>query len=68
MTWWMSCELCECGSHNFFLWQYGRLRLVQWLVENTGVRDKVRCKDGERSLLHIAAKYAQEEVSMSFTA
>ncbi|KAK4304414.1 hypothetical protein Pmani_023640 [Petrolisthes manimaculis] len=42
--------------------KYGRLRLVQWLVENTGVRDKVRCKDGERSLLHIAAKYAQEEV------
>lgn len=36
---------------------------MQWLVENTGVRDKVRCKDGERSLLHIAAKYAQEEVS-----
>lgn len=46
-----------------FVKQYGRLRLVQWLVENTGVRDKVRCKDGERSLLHIAAKYAQEEVS-----
>ncbi|XP_045611246.1 uncharacterized protein [Procambarus clarkii] len=42
--------------------KYGRLRLVQWLVENTGVRDKVRCKDGERSLLHIGAKYAQEEV------
>ncbi|XP_063871947.1 uncharacterized protein LOC135106605 [Scylla paramamosain] len=42
--------------------KYGRLRLVQWLVENTGVRDKVKCKDGERSLLHIAAKYAQEEV------
>lgn len=36
-------------------------------MENTGVRDKVRCKDGERSLLHIAAKYAQEEVSVSFT-
>lgn len=36
---------------------------MQWLVENTGVRDKVKCKDGERSLLHIAAKYAQEEVS-----
>ncbi|XP_064089445.1 uncharacterized protein LOC135203590 [Macrobrachium nipponense] len=42
--------------------KYGRLRLVQWLVENTGVRDKVRCKDGERSLLHIGAKYAQEEI------
>ncbi|XP_071523053.1 uncharacterized protein [Panulirus ornatus] len=42
--------------------KYGQLRLVQWLVENTCVRDKVRCKDGERSLLHIGAKYAQEEV------
>ncbi|KAG7160098.1 Synphilin-1-like [Homarus americanus] len=42
--------------------KYGRLRLVQWMVENTGVRDKVRCKDGERSLLHVGAKYAQEEV------
>ncbi|CAL4060334.1 unnamed protein product, partial [Meganyctiphanes norvegica] len=41
---------------------YDRLRLVQWLVENTAVRDKVRCKDGERSLLHIGAKYAQEEI------
>lgn len=38
---------------------------MQWLVENTGVRDKVRCKDGERSLLHIAAKYAQEEVGIA---
>lgn len=66
LAWHMSYGLCECDRHNHFLWQYGRLRLVQWLVENTGVRDKVRCKDGERSLLHIAAKYAQEEVSVFY--
>ncbi|RXG73675.1 Synphilin-1, partial [Armadillidium vulgare] len=42
--------------------KYGHLHIVQWLVENTAVKDKVKCKDGERSLLHMAAKYAQEEI------
>ncbi|XP_063603146.1 uncharacterized protein LOC134779089 [Penaeus indicus] len=42
--------------------KYGNLRLLQWLVENSRVREKVRPRDGERSLLHVAAKYAQEEI------
>ncbi|XP_042891953.1 synphilin-1-like, partial [Penaeus japonicus] len=43
--------------------KYGHLRLLQWLVEeNDGVREKLRARDGERSLLHVAAKYGQEEI------
>ena len=45
------------------MFQYGQVQVLQWLIENTNIRDKIKCKDGERSLLHLAAKYAQEEVS-----
>ena len=42
-----------------FLFQYGRLEGLVWLVRNTRTAERLQSRDGERSLLHYAAKYGQ---------
>ena len=42
----------------FFL-QFGQIECVKWLVKNTCIREKLGGRDGERSLLHAAAKYGK---------
>ena len=32
---------------------------MKWLVKNTSIREKLGGRDGERSLLHAAAKYGK---------
>ena len=39
--------------------QHGRQDLVVWLVTNTRERDRLQTRDGDRCLLHAAAKYGQ---------
>ncbi|XP_037091049.1 uncharacterized protein LOC119111338, partial [Pollicipes pollicipes] len=41
----------------------GKLDVVQWMVENTIIRDRLLTREGERSLLHAAAKYGQVEIT-----
>lgn len=40
----------------------GKLQIVQWLVRHTGLRDKLLSRDGERSLMHSAAKYGKDDI------
>ena len=39
--------------------QFGQIECVKWLVKNTCIREKLGRRDGERSLLHAAAKYGK---------
>ena len=39
--------------------QFGQIDCVKWLVKNTCIREKLGRRDGERSLLHAAAKYGK---------
>ena len=39
--------------------QHGRQELVVWLVTNTRERERLQTRDGDRCLLHAAAKYGQ---------
>ena len=39
--------------------QSGRLEVLQFLVEHTSVRQRLAPADGDRSLLHCAAKYGK---------
>ena len=41
------------------MFQCGKLDVIQWMVENTVIRDRLFTREGERSLLHAAAKYGQ---------
>ena len=43
----------------FLLFQHGQQDLVSWLVQNTSDRDRLASTNGERCLLHYAAKYGQ---------
>jgi len=43
--------------------KHGRQDLVVWLVTNTRDRDKLQTRDGDRCLLHAAAKYGQDGIS-----
>ena len=42
--------------------QHGRQDLVVWLVTNTRERDRLQTRDGDRCLLHAAAKYGQVRI------
>merc|ERR1740128_112004 len=42
--------------------KYGRLEGLVWLVRNTRTAERLQSRDGERSLLHYAAKYGQDGV------
>ena len=44
----------------------GRLECVQWLVRHTNLRDKLTSRDGDRSLLHMGAKYGKVSKQNSF--
>lgn len=45
--------------------RFGQLEVIQWLVQNTSVvRDCLFNKDGQRSLLHVASKYGQLEITI----
>ena len=46
--------------------QLGRLECVQWLVRHTNLRDKLTSRDGDRSLLHMGAKYGKVSKQNSF--
>ena len=39
--------------------QHGQQEAVAWLVENTRDREKLASNNGERCLLHAAARYGQ---------
>ncbi|XP_043201330.1 uncharacterized protein LOC122370120 isoform X2 [Amphibalanus amphitrite] len=41
----------------------GKLDVIQWMVENTVIRERLFTREGERSLLHAAAKYGQVEIT-----
>jgi len=43
--------------------KHGRQDLVVWLVTNTRERDRLQTRDGDRCLLHAAAKYGQDGIS-----
>ena len=47
-----------------FIFQLGRLECVQWLVRHSNLRDKLTSRDGERSLLHMAAKYGKVSIHL----
>ncbi|TRY68412.1 hypothetical protein TCAL_04100 [Tigriopus californicus] len=42
--------------------KHGHLDCVQWLVRNTNLREWIHSQNGERSLLHYAAKYGKNEI------
>ena len=42
-----------------FFFQHGRQDFVCWLVEKTRDRDRLSSNNGERCLLHVAARYGQ---------
>ena len=42
-----------------FFFQHGRQDLVCWLVEKTRDRDRLSSNNGERCLLHVAARFGQ---------
>ena len=39
--------------------QHGQQEAVAWLVENTRDRERLASNNGERCLLHAAARYGQ---------
>jgi len=43
--------------------KHGRQELVVWLVTNTRERERLQTRDGDRCLLHAAAKYGQDGIS-----
>ena len=49
------------------MFQCGKLDVIQWMVENTVIRDRLFTREGERSLLHAAAKYGQVSPSDTST-
>ena len=57
-------QLVLCPSkrslfRDFSLFQFGRQETVRWLVEKTRDRERLASRDGERCLLHTAARYGQ---------
>ena len=46
-------------SWQFVVFQCGRQETVRWLVEKTGARERLASREGERCLLHTAARYGQ---------
>ena len=41
------------------MFQHGQQEAVAWLVENTRDRERLASNNGERCLLHAAARYGQ---------
>lgn len=47
--------------------QAGRLEALQFLVDHTSARERLAPVDGDRSLLHIAAKYGKVCVVFNYS-
>ena len=46
--------------------QHGRSCCVSWLVTRTRARERLQAREGERSLLHSAAKYGQVRLTAKY--